>query len=132
LAVVAASGLCFPTVLVVEDDFLVRITVVQYLQEHGCTVLEAETAERAIVMCGSTTPIDILFTDINLDGSISGWDIAEAFRAARPGTAVVYTSGNGADRSRCVSRSQFFGKPYRLPDILEACQYPPMTYSRFT
>jgi DNA-binding response OmpR family regulator len=99
---------------------------VQYLREHGCTVLEAETAERAIAMCGSTTHVDVLFTGINLDGSISGWDVAEAFRAARPGTEIVYTSGNGADRSRCVSRSQFFGKPYRLPDIL-ACQHPPMT-----
>jgi hypothetical protein len=35
LVVVATNGLCFPTVLVVEDEFLVRLTIVQYLREHG-------------------------------------------------------------------------------------------------
>ena len=125
MAVAVANGSDTLTVLVVEDEVLVRTAIVQYLQEHGAgQVLEAESGEGAIAMCGSSTQVDVLFTDINLEGSISGWDVAEAFRAARPEIAVVYTSGNGPDHSRCVRGSRFFGKPYGLPDILYACQHP--------
>jgi CheY-like chemotaxis protein len=108
-------------VLVVEDDFLLRHDIVEHLQERGCVVLEAETGERAIAMCRRGTPVDVLFTDINLSGVASGWDVADIFRAVRPLIAVVYTSGNGADRSRCVTGSRFFHKPYCMSDITEAC-----------
>lgn len=129
VAISEANYSDFPTILVVEDEFLVRTTLVQYLQEHGCTVLEAENGERAIAICGSSQRIDILLTDINLDGPTTGWDIAKAFRAGRPEVAVVYTSGNGHDNSRCVSGSQFFGKPYRLSDILNVCRNPPKAFN---
>jgi CheY-like chemotaxis protein len=127
VAVSITHGSGTPTILVVEDEIVVRTAVVQYLQEHGCTVLEAETGERAMAMCRSDTELDILLTDINLNGPFSGWDLADAFRTARPGIAVVYASGTGRDRSRCVSRSRFFSKPYRMSDILGACQNPPRT-----
>jgi CheY-like chemotaxis protein len=109
-------------VLVVEDEFLVREHIAQYLQGGGCVVLEADTAEQAIAMCKAGAPVDVVFTDIQLNGSASGWDVAETFRTARPGIAVVYTSGNSTDRSRRVPDSLFFDKPYNTADILEACR----------
>jgi hypothetical protein len=57
-----------------------------------------------------------------LNGSSSGWEVAEAFRAARPSIAVVYVSGDLVDHDRSVSGSLFFTKPYRPPDIFRACQ----------
>ena len=54
-------------------------------------------------------------------GYLSGWDLAEAFRAAQPKVPVIYASGNTIDRSRAVDRSLFFSKPYSPADILDAC-----------
>ena len=64
----------------------------------------------------------MLFTDIQLAGQLSGWDVAEAFRAAKPEMPVIYASGNASDRSRAVDNSQFFSKTYRAPEILKACR----------
>jgi CheY-like chemotaxis protein len=122
LAVLSANGSNALVVLVVEDEFLVRYEAVQYLRECGCIVLEARTAEQAIAICRDGRRIDILLTDINLDGSGSGWDVAETFRSAQPSVGVVYVSGNSTDRSRRVTNSLFFEKPYRTADIAQACR----------
>jgi CheY-like chemotaxis protein len=122
LAISVANGSDHPIVLVLEGEFFVRYDIVRYLQDAGCLVLEASTADQAVAICRAGTPVDVLFTDINLNGGGNGWEVAEAFRAARPSIAVMYTSGNCADRSRCVPASKFFSKPYRMSDILNACR----------
>ena len=53
-------------VLVVEDEFWIRSTMVAYLQELGCVVYEAETGETALAILDQGQPIDIVFTDIRL------------------------------------------------------------------
>jgi FixJ family two-component response regulator len=63
-----------------------------------------------------------MFTDINLTGTISGWDVAESLRAAAPNMSVLCTSGKSNDPGRCVSGSMFIAKPYCDADIIEACQ----------
>jgi CheY-like chemotaxis protein len=73
-------------------------------------------------MCNSGIPVDVVFTDIGLNGSSSGWAVAEAFRARRADIPVVYASGNAADRSRRVAGSLFFNKPYQPAEILRACE----------
>ena len=55
-------------------------------------------------------------------GALSGWDVAEQFRAVRLGMPIIYTSGNLVDRSRGVAGSLFFDKPYRPVAIIEACE----------
>jgi CheY-like chemotaxis protein len=109
-------------VLVVEDEFFIREDIATYLQQHGCIVLEAESGESAIEMCRSGVPVDVLVTDIRLNGCATGWDVAAAFRAARSHIPVVYASGNPIDPDRCVSGSLFFRKPYRMDEILEGCR----------
>jgi CheY-like chemotaxis protein len=111
-----------PVVLVVEDEFLLRCALVEYLRDHGCVVLEARTAEQAVAMCRAGRRVDVVLTDIGLQGSSNGWDVAETLRAAQPEVGVVYVSGNSADRSRRVAGSLFFNKPYRLEDVARACQ----------
>jgi CheY-like chemotaxis protein len=109
------------TILVVEDDYFVREDMVTYLHDAGCAVVEAETGERAIDICKSGVPVDLVFTDVQLPGSANGFDVAETFRAARADIPVVYASGNSGNRDRCVAGSLFFGKPYRASEILTAC-----------
>lgn len=107
-------------VLVVEDEWLVRSEISSEFNAQGLEVLEAASGEAALELF-DTSRIDILFTDIELKGELSGWDVAEALRASKPDLAVIYTSGNSADRSRQVSRGLFFDKPYDASQIVEAC-----------
>lgn len=109
------------TVLVVEDEPIVREGIVGYLQEAGCAVVEAASGERAIDICNSGTPVDVVFTDIQLSGTANGFDVAETFRAAHANIPVMYVSGNPASRDRCVAGSLFFQKPYHATEILNAC-----------
>ena len=108
-------------VLLVEDEWLIREDIAEHLKAAGWEVLEAGTAEGAIKLLEAAACIDILVTDIQLPGYLSGWDVAEAVRAVQPKVTVIYASGNAADRSRAVARSQFFAKPYRAADIVQAC-----------
>jgi len=109
-------------VLVIEDEFLVRCNAADCLRDAGYEVVEMASGEEAIALCKSSTSIDIVFTDINLVGAASGWDVAEYFRIDRPDVAVLYTSGKLVDAQRCVPGSEFLTKPYKSDDILHACQ----------
>ena len=109
-------------VLVVEDECMVRSFLVDYLEEAGCVVVEAGSAERAIAWCNSGLPLDAVVTDIGLPGALNGWDVGETARSVRGEIPVVYTSGSLIQHARPVSNSLFFNKPYRPADILRACQ----------
>ncbi len=76
----------------------------------------------AIALCKSGMSIDVVFTDINLIGPATGWDVAECFRIERPDVAVLYTSGKSVDAQRCVPGSVFVAKPYRNSDVVSLCQ----------
>lgn len=102
-------------VLVVED-------IATCLLEAGYLVIEAASGEEAISICKSEVPIDMVFTDINLGGMTSGWDVAECFRAERPDVPLLYVSGEVINPERCVPGSVFVAKPYRHTDVLSACQ----------
>jgi CheY-like chemotaxis protein len=108
---------------IVEDEALVREDITSYLRHGGCTVHEADSAERAVAMCRSGLRVDILFTDINLNGTADGWELARLFRAAHPAVGVLYTSGNSFDQSACVPGSMFFQKPYTSSEVLAACRH---------
>lgn len=109
-------------VLVVEDELVVRSNIADCLRDAGYTVVETDSGEGAITLCNSNMAIDLVFTDINLVGSASGWDVANYFRAYRPDVGVIYASGKTADPRRCVSGSVFVPKPYKSSDILEVCE----------
>ena len=109
-------------ILVVEDDFLIRQDMANYLGASGYAVLEAESGESAIAMCAAEHAVDILLTDINLGGSATGWDVADTWRLAYPNVGVIYTSGKSDGRKRGVARSMFCDKPCRAEKIIDACR----------
>jgi CheY-like chemotaxis protein len=108
--------------LVVEDDGLIRDDIAVKIRDAGWTVLEAKKAEDAVSYAEAGQRIGVLFTDIQLAGAMSGWDLAEWLRAVQPELPVIYTSGNSADRSRSVPVSVFFTKPYRAAEVVETCR----------
>jgi CheY-like chemotaxis protein len=97
MSVSSANGDKALVVLVVEDDVLMRYGIANALREAGHAVVECGSGEQAVALCRSKAPIDVLFTDINLGGSVSGWEVAERFRIGRPDGLVLYTrQGTGS------------------------------------
>lgn len=116
---VAEPGLT-PVILVVEDEHLVRLDIVGVLNAAGFATIDFSSGEEAISLLANGDRIDAVFTDIQLAGPVTGWHVAEAFRATRPATQVIYASGNASDRSRQVAGSHFFNKPYQPNDVIKA------------
>jgi DNA-binding response OmpR family regulator len=110
------------TVLVVEDDGLVREDMALGLQQEGWTVLEAATGAAALKALQETKTVNLLITDIRLADALTGWDIAEAFRASRPIGAVIYASGAPSSDGRRVPESIFLNKPVASRELLAACR----------
>jgi CheY-like chemotaxis protein len=102
------------SVLLVEDEALISLMVSEALSGLGFAVHEAATADEALRYIGAGGPVDVLFTDINLPGSMSGTELAQRVRALKPGLPVVYASGGyrGDDLPGRVPHSVFVSKPY--------------------
>ncbi len=106
-------------VLVAEDEDLIRDVVVDILETQGHEVMEADSGERALQLCAEAAP-DLLFTDIKLAGSLTGWDVAIQCRQSNPRMPVIYATGYTHDAPRPVSGSIMLQKPFRLERLLEA------------
>jgi len=81
------------TILVVEDDSLVRNYVVAQLETLGYTALATSNALKALELVDGGSPFDLLFTDVIMPGGLNGRELAEEVAKRRPGTRVLYTSG---------------------------------------
>jgi len=100
-------------VLVVEDDAIVRMLAADMVEEAGFAALEAENADEAVRVLESRPDIRIVFSDIDMPGSMDGLRLAVAVRGRWPPIEVVLTSGHRAVSvgdlpDRCV----FIPKPY--------------------
>lgn len=108
------------TALVAEDEWLVRMDIVSALEDAGLVVVEAESAEDALLLM-SEVPPQVLVTDIRLAGALDGWSLAEAYRQDHPAGGVVYASANVPLADRQVEGSVFFSKPVLMSALVEAC-----------
>jgi CheY-like chemotaxis protein len=80
------------TVLVVEDEVLLRLVIAQYLRDCGYKVIEAADADEAVlVLKQRDLVVDVLFSDIEMPGSMDGFALAQWTRSNRPGLEVVLT-----------------------------------------
>jgi DNA-binding NtrC family response regulator len=78
------------TILVVEDDVLVRMPIAQYLRDCGYKVIEAVNADEAMtVLLHRETVVDVVFSDIEMPGSVDGFGLAKWVREHRPGLDIV-------------------------------------------
>jgi CheY-like chemotaxis protein len=107
------------SVLLVEDEVLISNLVADELSEHGFEVHEVTTAAEALRYINAGGAVDVLFTDVNLPGSIDGTELAIRVRAMRPELPIVYASGrySAGGLGRMVSRSVFLPKPYRPAEV---------------
>jgi DNA-binding NtrC family response regulator len=78
------------TILVVEDDILVRTPIAQYLRDCGYKVVEASNADEAMqVLLHQVMPVDVVFSDVEMPGSVDGFGLAKWIREHRPGLEVL-------------------------------------------
>ena len=78
------------TVLVVADEVLIRMVISEYLRDCGYKVIEAATADEAIlVLQHEELTIDVVFTDVEMPGSMDGFGLAQWVRANRQGLDVI-------------------------------------------
>jgi CheY-like chemotaxis protein len=106
-----------PTVLIVEDEDLVREIAQAEFADAGFRVIEAATGEAALAHL-SLDHIDLLFTDVRLPGAIDGWRVARRARELHPGLPVIYASGFPGDAMDIVPGGRFIAKPYRPTAIV--------------
>lgn len=109
------------TVLVVEDEFLLRMDLTEQLQSAGWSTREAATGEAAVAVLAQDEMIGFLITDIRLGGAIDGWQVAERFREIHSNGVVVYVSANPDLAARQVKDSIFLGKPVDVGMVLRIC-----------
>jgi signal transduction histidine kinase/ActR/RegA family two-component response regulator len=81
------------TILLVDDDEIVRDTVAAMLEDFGFTVVQAPGGAEALAILEQGAAIDLLLTDVVMPGEISGRILAERAAVARPGLKVLFTSG---------------------------------------
>jgi two-component system, OmpR family, response regulator len=119
------NGLATRTVLIVEDEWLVRMELATGFEDENCVVLESASAEDAIAILGSDdggARVDLLVTDIRLAGPLTGWDLAAQARELDPGIAVIYVSANPPAPGRDVSGSLFLDKPALTDRVIAAAR----------
>ena len=81
-----------PVVLIVEDELLIRMVAADAFAEAGFLVFEAEHADDALLVLAQAAAVHVLFTDVNMPGSMDGIDLAEYLKASAPGLHVIVTS----------------------------------------
>lgn len=81
------------TVLIVDDEVLIRMVVVEVLQEAGYSVIQAGDGASALKVVEAGTRIDLLVTDVGLPGGMNGRQLADAAREKRPGLKVLFITG---------------------------------------
>lgn len=108
-------------VLVVEDEGLVRLMAVDMLEDEGFRVIEAITADDAWTILEERDDIAILFTDVEMPGSMNGLELANRVAARWPHIRLVITSGRVRIRDQDVpDDGQFVPKPYYPAQLLSA------------
>jgi CheY-like chemotaxis protein len=107
-----------PVVLVVEDEFLIRMATAEAIRDAGFEVFEAADADAAIVILRSRADVQVVFTDIQMPGSMDGAKLARAIKHRWPPVRIIATSGRVAVETLDLPAGTiFFPKPYSPQDI---------------
>lgn len=110
-----------PTILVVEDEALIRLSLRDTLEDCGFNVEEAANADDALKFLEGGGEPDLVFTDVRMPGSMDGFGLADWLGKHRPGLPVFIASGDigmvNTARSLC-SHERLFRKPYEYDSLI--------------
>jgi CheY-like chemotaxis protein len=106
-------------VLVVEDEMMLRMRVVDMVEDAGYVPVEAVDADEALIILQSRSDIALMLTDVQMPGSMNGLQLAHTVRERWPPIKIILASGqlklSGSD---IPQDSRFFGKPLQFDEII--------------
>jgi DNA-binding NtrC family response regulator len=110
-----------PVVLIVEDDAIQRWFAASMVEDAGFEAIEASNADEAVCILESRKDIRIVFTDINMPGSMDGMKLAACIRDRWPPIEIIITSGEFGEKDvKLPERGLFFPKPFDPDAVSEA------------
>jgi CheY-like chemotaxis protein len=108
------------TILIVEDEALIRMMLVDTFEDSGLTVLEAEDAQEALAVLAEHPEIELLFTDVNMPGDMDGFGLAAHAAATRPDLRLVMSSGREQFSTDSLpDYGKFIAKPYSTAELVK-------------
>ena len=112
------------TILVVEDDALLRADTLSVLEEAGLDVVEKSDADEALgFLIEHSTDVAAVFTDIHLPGHSDGVHLAEMISRHWPHIGVIVTSGDRSPDRGLPENVHFIAKPWRPDEVVQAMQH---------
>jgi CheY-like chemotaxis protein len=108
-----------PTVLIVEDEVLIRDFVSEELMEAGFEVVQVGSADEAIAVLEARQDVHLVFTDIDMPGSMDGLKLAAAVRDRWPPVHIIITTGKARPMT-IPANALFIPKPYLSKNIVTA------------
>ena len=110
-----------PVILIVEDELLLRMDSAEIIEYAGFEVIQAGNADEAIAILTARSDIRVVFTDIQMPGSMDGLKLARFIRNRWPPIKIVATSGLvRVEDGDLPAGSRFLQKPYRGAEIIVA------------
>ncbi|MBK1635993.1 response regulator [Rhodovulum adriaticum] len=111
------------TILVAEDDILLRESVTEFLEKSGYNVVTASNATEALQILRGDTHVDLLFSDVIMPGPMNGRELGDKARELLPDLKIVLTSGYTTDtvvqEGRLAHGVRFLPKPYRRRQLVQ-------------
>ena len=112
-----------PNVLIVEDEMILRMRAVDIVEDAGFCPVEAVNADEALKILESRSDISLLFTDIQMPGSIDGLKLAHAVHDRWPSIKIILVSGQvKPTEAERPADSRFFGKPLGVEQMITELQ----------
>lgn len=114
------------TILVVEDDLLVRMPIAEFLRDCGYTVLEAENAQEAMTLVDADGSVRLVFSDVRMPGAVDGFGLAEWLRQTHPDVQVLLTSGYNSTRrvpQDIAREARLIEKPYSQAQVARKIEH---------
>jgi CheY-like chemotaxis protein len=113
----ASSSPAAATILLVEDEALIRTVMAEGLRDEGFTVIEAAHAAEALAVLAAGLQVDVLFTDVRMPGTMDGLALARVVARTRPDIGVIVTSGHFVERPSELAEP-ILPKPYLIPEAV--------------
>lgn len=108
-------------VLVVEDEPMLLLMAIDLVEDAGFEAVYASNADEAVVILEARTDIRLVFTDVDMPGSMDGMKLAAAIRGRWPPIEIIIVSGHRTvDLDTLPERSRFFQKPYDSQSVIAA------------
>ncbi|MDQ0742281.1 response regulator [Pseudomonas sp. W4I3] len=112
-----------PSILVLEDDEIIRALMVDVLEDFGAVVTSFPSADEGMIYLErGDEPVDLIVSDVQMPGLLNGYDLSRVVAHRWPEVQVVLTSGNTTIASQLGGSVRFLPKPWSTDHLLECVQ----------